>query len=222
MLINAEALRRSAGCDCRVLAYLCKRQVRRAGRAPYQAIAARGGQVGGQSLTEPVISIYLCMFRGERSKRPAPSPYISVPMHDYRSDALGRDVSLNELAYWSVIDLQTLCGELKARIREANTKLSHDHGRGVYNKRLLNARTYMEVFRNKAVQELESQLQDSQLPKAKQEVANLQKQLNQQKYETQRLQNCLHKFQRLLSYRFGPEVVREIASEAIRLTPDLR
>ena len=55
-------------------------QVRRGSRAPYQAICARGGGIGGRSLTESQIPIYLCTFRRDRSQRPAPSPYPPLQM----------------------------------------------------------------------------------------------------------------------------------------------
>ena len=140
-------------------------------------------------------------------------------MHDFGSDAFGRDVSLQELPYWSEIDLQTLSGELKALLKEVNTKIARDNTRGVYNKRLLNARTYLECFRNKAVQELNNHYQDNKLPKAQEELTSLKKQLNEQKYQCQKLQNLLVNFQRLLTYRFGAEAIQEIAAEATSLTP---
>ena len=142
-------------------------------------------------------------------------------MHDFSSDAIGRDVSLKELPYWSEIDLQTLSGELKARLKEVNTKIARDNTRGVYNKRLLNVRTYLECFRNKAVQELNNHYQDNKLPKAQEELTSLKKQLNEQKYQCQKLQNLLVNFQRLLAYRFGAEAIQEIAAEATSLTPSL-
>ena len=140
-------------------------------------------------------------------------------MHDFPSNAIGRDVSLKELPYWSEIDLQTLSGELKARLKEVNTKIARDNTRGVYNKRLLNVRTYLECFRNKAVQELNNHYQDNKLPKAQEELTSLKKQLNEQKYQCQKLQNLLVNFQRLLAYRFGAEAIQEIAAEATSLTP---
>jgi hypothetical protein len=51
-------------------------------------------------------------------------------MHDFPSDAFGRGISLQELSFWSQIDLQTLSGELKARIKEVNAKISRDESRG--------------------------------------------------------------------------------------------
>ena len=140
-------------------------------------------------------------------------------MHDFSSDAFGRDISLQELSFWSQIDLQTLSGELKARIREVNAKISRDESRGVYNKRLLNARRYLECYRNKAVQELNNHYQDNKLPKALEELTSLKKQLNEQKYKCQKLQSLLVNFHRLLAYRFGVEAIKEIAAEAISLTP---
>ena len=140
-------------------------------------------------------------------------------MHDFSSDAIGRDVSLKELPYWSEIDLQTLSGELKARLKEVNTKIARDNTRGVYNKRLLNVRTYLECFRNKAVEELNNHYQDNKLPKALKELTSLKKQLNEQKYKCQKLQSLLVNFQRLLAYRFGAEAIQEIAAEATSLTP---
>ena len=140
-------------------------------------------------------------------------------MHDFSSDAFGRDISLQELSFWSQIDLQTLSGELKARIKEVNAKISRDESRGVYNKRLLNARRYLECYRNKAVQELNNHYQDNKLPKALEELTSLKKQLNEQKYKCQKLQSLLVNFQRLLAYRFGAEAIQEIAAEATSLTP---
>ena len=140
-------------------------------------------------------------------------------MHDFFSDAFGRDVSLQELPYWSEIDLQTLSGELKARLKEVNTKIARDNTRGVYNKRLLNVRTYLECYRNKAVEELSNHYQDNKLPRAQAELTSLKKQLNEQKYKCQELQNLLVNFQRLLAYRFGAEAIQEVAAKAASLTP---
>ena len=142
-------------------------------------------------------------------------------MHDFPSDAFGRNVSLKELSFWPQIDLQTLSGELKARIKEVNTKIARDEVRGVYNKRLLNARAYLECYRNKAVEELKNHYQDNKLPKAQAELTSLKEQLYEQKNKCQRLQNLLVNFQRLLAYRFGPEAIQEIAAEAHSLTPSL-
>ena len=140
-------------------------------------------------------------------------------MHDFSSDAFGRDVCLQELSFWSQVDLQTLSSELKACIKDINTKISRDEARGVYNKRLLNARRYLECYRNKAVQELNNHYQDNKLPKALEELTSLKKQLNEQKYKCQKLQSLLVNFHRLLAYRFGVEAIKEIAAEATSLTP---
>ena len=83
----------------------------------------------------------------------------------------------------------------------------------------MNARTYLECYRNKAVEELNNHYQDGRLPKAQQELTSLKEQLNEQKYKCQRLQNLLVNFQRLLAYRFGEEAIQEIAAEANSLTP---
>ena len=140
-------------------------------------------------------------------------------MHDFPSEAFGRDISLNELSFWSQIDLQTLSGELKARIKEINVKISRDEARGVWNKRLLNARSYLECYRNKVVQELVNHYNDGGLRNAQEKLTILKKQLNDQKYKHQKLQNLLVTFQRLLAYRFGAETIQEIAAEASGLTP---
>ena len=142
-------------------------------------------------------------------------------MHDFPSDAFGRDISLKELSFWSQIDLQTLSAELKARIKEINVKITRDEARGVWNKRLLNARSYLECYRNKVVQELVNHYHDGGLRNAQEEVTSLKKQLNDQEYKHQKLQNLLVTFQRLLASRFGAETIQEIAAEAHRLTPSL-
>ena len=140
-------------------------------------------------------------------------------MHDFPSDAFGRDISLNELSFWSQIDLQTLSGELKARIKEVNVKISRDEARGVWNKRLLNARSYLECYRNKVVQELINHYHDGGLRNAQEELTILKKQLAHHKNRSQTLQDFVFNFQRLLAHRFGAETIQEIATEAHGLTP---
>ena len=140
-------------------------------------------------------------------------------MHDFPSDAFGRDISLNELSFWSQIDLQTLSGELKARIKEVNVKISRDEARGVWNKRLLNARSYLECYRNKVVQELINHYHDGGLRNAQEELTILKKQLAHHKNRSQTLQDFVFNFQRLLAHRFGAETIQEIAAEAHGLTP---
>ena len=141
-------------------------------------------------------------------------------MHDFPSDAFGRDVSLKELSFWSQIDLQTLSGELKARIKEVNTKISRDEARSVYNKRLLNVRSYLECFRNKAVQELNNHYQDKTLVKARQEIFSLKKQLKDTDDEYRHLRIFMHNLQKALVRRFGAEELQEAVADAKGLTPN--
>ena len=140
-------------------------------------------------------------------------------MHDFSSEAFGRDVKIHELSYWSLIDLQTLSGELKARLKEINLKISRDEERGVYNKRLINARMYLQCYRNKAIEELNNHSQDSQLAKAKQELTGLKRQLKDQEDKYRQLKIFMFNLQRAFVRRFGKEAVETVAAEARGLTP---
>ena len=140
-------------------------------------------------------------------------------MHDFPSDAFGRPVNLQELAFWTQVDLQTLRAELKARIKEVNAKIQRDEARGVWNKRLLNARTYLQTFYSKAHEELENQHQDQKLRKREKDLAAARQQVREQREAHLKTQFRLLKFQHLLCERFGTDVIQELADEAHRLVP---
>lgn len=139
-------------------------------------------------------------------------------MHDFPSDAFGRPISLQELPFWAPIDLQTLRSELKARLKEINTKIEHHKTQGVFNKRQLHARTYLQTFYNKAAEELENYRQDQMLDKTGKELAASRKRLEEERTAHLATKYRVLKFQTLLSERFGTDVIQEIAEEAIRLT----
>ena len=141
-------------------------------------------------------------------------------MHDFPSDAFGRSITLQELPFWSQIDLQTLKSELKARIKEINLKIDHHRSKGIFNKRELSARTYLQVFLNKATEELSDRQRQNMLDKARDDLAIAKKQVREERDFHLATQFRLLKFQTLLSDRFGKDVIQEIAEEAIRLTPN--
>ena len=143
-------------------------------------------------------------------------------MHDFPSDAFGRPITLQELPFWSQVDLQTLRSELKARLKEINAKIDHHKARGIFNKRELNARTYLQIFHNKAHEELQNHGQDQRLDKLEKELHAARRQLKEEKEAHNAanlvLQYRMLKFQTLLGERFGKDVIQEIAEETNRLT----
>ena len=97
---------------------------------------------------------------------------------------MGVRSSLQELPFWSQVDLQTLRSELKARLKEINAKIEHHKNRGIFNKRELNARTYLQVFHNKAYEELQNRWEDQRLDKLEKELHAARRQLKEQKEPT--------------------------------------
>ena len=143
-------------------------------------------------------------------------------MHDFPSEAFGRPVNLQELSFWPQVDLQTLRSELRARLKEINFKIEHHKNRGIFNKRELNARTYLQVFHNKAYEELQNRWEDQRRDKLEKELQTARRQLKEERdahsAAHQILQYRMLKFQTLLGERFGKDVIQEIAEETNRLT----
>ena len=101
-------------------------------------------------------------------------------MHDFPSEAFGRPVNLQELSFWPQVDLQTLRSELRARLKEINFKIEHHKNRGIFNKRELNARTYLQVFHNKAYEELQNRWEDQRRDKLEKELQTARRQLKEE------------------------------------------
>ena len=139
-------------------------------------------------------------------------------MHDFPSEAFGRPVNLQELSFWPQVDLQTLRSELRARLKEINFKIEHHKNRGIFNKRELNARTYLQVFHNKAYEELQNRWEDQRLSRTDKALAVSRQQLEEERAAHLATKYRVLKFQNLLAEQFGTDVVQEIAEEAIRLT----
>ena len=137
-------------------------------------------------------------------------------MHDFPSDAFGRSITLQELPFWSLVDLETLSGELRARIKEVNAKIERNKGRGIFKKRELNARTYLEIYLNKTKEELASRRDQRTLKKLRKELESSKKQIREQTSAHLKTQFLLLKFQHLLCERFGTEIIQELADEAHR------
>ena len=86
MLNSADPLRRKAALIVQRLRHCVNG--RYAGHAvpPTKRFPCAGGGIGGQSLTEPLIPIYLCTFRGDKADRPLPSPPPLQMPSDYQEE----------------------------------------------------------------------------------------------------------------------------------------
>ena len=178
-------------------------------------------------MTELPISIYLGRLkrRSPAPLQPTPSPYPPNPLltsplkTQFQSEEFSRPVTVDELTYWSDLDLETLLAEVDTAISNITLKIECATQAGTNTIRLFSARKHALKMHHKI--KLEKSARITKINEAnhrrKLETRELHNEHMKKLAEKKQHQMILYHFKKLLIQEFDEALIEELYSEACDL-----